>query len=326
MEQDDQVRLQEALDQALDGDTIHLPGMEYTITSGNVWIEKGIVLVGTGISPDSTALTGRTRLTGNQDVVITNTANGLEIHGIAFAVAGGVDFGTIAATSNVNNVRLVRCNFETSLHLSTSGSPSLAVGTIIDGCVLPAGVNCGNAAGTFIRNCIVNGSSATLYSLRGAGDQVTVENCFLFDRADNTSNAGALYRNNIFLRSVEGPYTPTEQSYFVDNLWVGPTSLNMNGVLAGSNNQLATNIAAVFQTPIPSLDPFDWTSNYHPVPGSLGTTMAASEVGIYGGSALSAWKDGALPFNPHWDQFYAPGATNGGILQGVQLRGTAQTH
>lgn len=45
------------LSDAINGDTIYLPGVEYVI-SNDLIIDKRIVLIGTGIHPDSTTLMG----------------------------------------------------------------------------------------------------------------------------------------------------------------------------------------------------------------------------------------------------------------------------
>lgn len=317
---------------AVDGDTIHLPGATYDIETELV-INKRLVFVGTGIDPDSTIATGTTALNTQHYITLTSAASDSQFHGIRFLNGGGgytIRFGTSPATSDVDNVAFLRCTIERNVILNGSSSalPSLANGTVIDGCVLNSTVTVRGAAPFYIRNSVIVEEDDFLFANEG----MSVENCILLNAspAAGQGTAGANYRNCIFLRNGSGIYAPTEQSTYENNLWVllSGGTLDLSGVLNESNNQSTSLIANVFEAPLPSFTAFDWAYNYHLVPGSPYETMGlgGTQVGIYGGGALSAWKDGALPFNPHWDQFYAPGATNGGVLQGVQLRGTAQTH
>lgn len=324
--------LVQVISDAVDGDTIHLPGATYDISTELV-IAKQLVFVGTGIDPDSTIATGSTALNVANYITLTSAASGSEFHGLRFLSGTGgqmIRFGTSPATSDVDNVAFVRCIIERNVLLngSSSVSPSLANGTVIDGCVLNNTITVRGAAPFDIRNSVI----VTENSILQAHEGTTIENCILLDATPGAGSgtAGVVYRNNIFMRNGSGIYAPTEQSTYQNNLWVllSGGTLDLSGVLNESDNQHTSLIANVFQTPLPSFTQFNWAYNYQLVPGSPYETMGlgGTQVGIYGGGALSAWKDGALPFNPHWDQFYAPGATNGGVLQGVLLRGTAQSH
>ncbi len=324
--------LQQAISEANTGDTLHLPGATYSISS-EFSIDKRLVIVGTGIDPDSTATTqGTIWSTDGFGIRVLNTADGLEFHGLSMVSGGAAPFlyfGTSLATSDVSDVKFIRCTIGVQVVMQGAGSGnSLATNTLFDGCVILSTIQVRKAVFTTIRNSILKGDD-----LFDAGTGCVVENCVILDIQPGTSNSNqdVNYRNCIFLRNAGTAFAPVEQSDFENNLWIlqpGGT-LNLSGVASASGNLSTTLIDEVFLPNLPAYNIFSWAYNYHLVPGSAYETMGigGTQVGVYGGAPLAAWKDGALPFNPHWESLDVPSATTtNGVLEGLHIRGTAQSH
>lgn len=323
--------LQDIVDVASPGDTIYLPGATFTI-NGVLTIDKKLVLMGTGWHPDSAGTAGVTKFIHgdniNHAVRLMANADDSEFHGIDFELPVRLgEFDQGAPSTDVDGLRFSRCHLR-ELHMSSAafGLVSMANDCLIVGCVVDF-VEVRNAPGMIISNSILVGEGA----LVGAGSLTLVEHCILLNTGVHSALLGvdALFRYNIFTRPVVSTtYTVAAPCRFESNVWLlgSGSSLAFDpDVPSHVANGTVTVPSALFTSVV---DPYNYThqTSYQVVPGSPWAAVAnGGPVGIYGGPF--PWKDGMLPFNPHWVGLAAPGgATSNGVLQGVQIRGTAQSH
>lgn len=322
--------IQGVINDAVEGDTIHLAGVNYAITS-NLTINKGVVLVGSGVHPDSSgAYTARTRFIQSSgiEVFIVNNAGGnpsdLEIHGVTFSgyVGIGNATGNLHSTTVMSGVKFYRCDFESTLALGYSSYNSAATGTKVRSCIIRGALRINRAPNTDIQNSFVK-------LMTYASNGTTVVNCIFMDmnQSTNNNNANAIYRSNIFLRAIGSNYGITEASTFQNNLFVvqGASLVSWPNAVVQENNQQTTNLSNVFVSNLSYID-FNFGRDYHLVPGPYNTMgFDGGQVGVFGTTGQPL-KDGFLPYNPHWQFLSAPGSTSGGTLQNVHLKGAAQTH
>ncbi len=319
-------QLQPIFDIAEPGDTIILGGGQYPIAT-DVEIFTKVIVIGTGIRPDSSAAYGtRTAITGNgnTDILIKEAADGTEFHGIATENFGIIRFGdgsTLEGT-DVNDCRFVRCHFE-GLQLGNGGNGSLANNTQIIECIIEF-LNVSNAPGTYVSNSVIESLNVS-----NATANTQVRNSILLGAIPN-GNAGVLYENCVFATTSPGAVTVNEASTYVNNLFIGngggfsvtfganATALNnlpAETILSGVNGGFV-NVSNVLA--------YDFTFDYNVSAPYQDAGSDGEDVGLYGGAW--PWKDGSIPFNPHWTELNGPGATTNGTLQNVTIRGSAQTH
>ncbi len=328
--------IQTVINEAANGDTIHLPGVNYAL-SANLTINKGVVLVGSGIRPDSAdAYTAPTRFvsSGGARVYIVSDVGGnpsnLEIHGITFTGYVGIGDGGSHnhSTTVMNGVKFIRCDFHSRMVLGpnanagVAGWNSAATGTVIRSCIFRDFLRVDKAPNTSVQNSFIK-------HLYNGGDGTSIVNCVFMDFNQNGSNGNAnvIYRSNIFMRATGSNYAISEASTFQNNIFIvqGASVVSWPAAVSATNNQQTTVLANVFVNNL-SLSDFSYDRNYHIVPGPY-QTMAfdGGEVGVYGTNG-QPMKDGLLPFNPHWINLSAQGSTSGGTLQNVNIKGSAQTH
>src|SRR5690606_39229354 len=99
--------------------------------------------------------------TNGSGIHVLNTADGLEFHGLSIVSGGAAPFlyfGTSQATSDVSDVKFIRCTIGVQVVMQGSGSGnSLATNTLFDGCVILNTIQVRNAIFTTIRNSILKG-------------------------------------------------------------------------------------------------------------------------------------------------------------------------
>ncbi|MCC6541825.1 MAG: hypothetical protein IT225_06360 [Flavobacteriales bacterium] len=313
---------------ALDGDTIILPGGPIT-PSGSLTLTKRLVWVGAGYRPDTNVVTTPTVITAhpNNQIFIQQGASGSRFHGIRFERVVQVGGG---APSQVTDIGITRCEFASTLRLSAAlGNSSANVQVrqcvLRQGIGIPQGMGAGalNAPQGFLaENCIIVGSIDFGASMTTGA----VTNCILLspDLASQTRNNGLTYSNCVFSNTANN-LSINNPSYFEQCLFAqpggalpnwGPTAFNLSGNL--SSNLNSTN---VFRN-VPVWTGFDYNYDYRLTPTtSPALNMGGVDSGIYGGP--STWKEGAIPFNPHWISLNPLGNTTGGVIS-VNFSAAAQ--
>ncbi|MBK7940273.1 MAG: hypothetical protein IPJ87_00075 [Flavobacteriales bacterium] len=310
-------------------DTIILPGGQF-ILNNDLFITSPVVMIGSGIRADSsTAYPTRTVLSGNnyRDVRIMDEADGTELHGITFRGSIGVYIGQNLATSDADNVRITRCDIAL-LWLGHGNFDSNANSPYISNCIIDD-LSVNQCNDPLIRSCFIQNLTGA-----DAASNTVVENC-VFLNWSGGGNVNVSYKNNVFLRNTASPFTVNEASTFDYNLFVGsgagvsytiaaPAVNGGNNVASAEYPMNTVNGAFPQFGPVANYITYDYQGNYSINSLYQSAGEAGTEVGVFGGA--DPWKTGSLPFNPHWSELTGPASTGNGTLQGVTVRGSAQTY
>jgi len=321
-------------DLAFGVDTIILGGGTYALP-GNVIFNTPVVIIGSGFRSDSSATYngGRTVITSNAAVVrglyFLDGADGSEIHGLTIRNWAAVFLGSTLGNSAVSDFRAKRCDIEL-LILGPSTPGSNATNAVVEECVVD-GLNVNQSTNAVIRSCFIKQFVGAT-----ASSNATVENS-IFLNWGISGNTNVTYRNCIFAMNSNSPVTVNEVSTFRKCVFAGNGTgfgYSFGNAIDGGGNQLAPYFAG--QAPgavlpnIPaaevtaSFTTYSPTYNYNVGPTWVTAGENGTQVGVYGGATI--WKDGSLPFNPHWRTLSTNSATSSGTLGGVLIQGSAQTH
>lgn len=325
--------LQNVLDGSLDGDTLYLPGVQFDFTtslgSADVLLSKRLVLIGTGVFADSAIAAGdaTTRFWANgPNFRIVTGASNSQIHGINF-MNMDVFIGQNASNQNVSGLKFSRCYFGNNLCLGYGNvnNNSGANTATIENCIVKYGINICKIPTVLIKGCVLRNI------VQGIQSTVCENNLFVSHVNDNSNN-DVRYTDNIFLWNVTTTTTINQPSRYYNNLFVTNntgTILQGTATIFPSSNISVGNINNVFVSP-PSTNPlteFSYYADYHLKAGSPYLTMSstAGPVGQYAGNPNAYWKDGLLPFNPHWRELQVPANTNNGLLN-IVIKASAQQY
>ena len=312
-------------------DHIYLSGGTFSFNGGLV-IDKTLHLVGAGINPDSSQVTGTTtlQLDGVPPLIITTAASGSSFTGIHFmgTQAPGssnplIRYGTSMADDQPTDIVFQRCRFSKSVHLSfdyVNSTPS-ADPTIFDECVFHFSLYGGPRAATVTR-CIFDAFSTGLYAVdyfQTGG--LLMENCTLLGSVMANVNNG-IVRNcistspNYFGYGMPG-------TTFVNNVIAAPI-LVATGTFTSVGNTLNADPATFFVSE--SNDNYEFTDDLHLAPGCVAIDYGTdgTDLGIYG--TATPYKPGAVPLNPHYRSAVIDPATNVAGDLPVNIRVAAQSH
>lgn len=295
----------DAYNNAINGDTIYVPGGGFTAPSG---IDKQLYIFGAGHYPDSTQATAKTYIIGN--IHLSENADGFYLEGVE--ITGSIIFDYNESVNNII-VKYSKMNDFSVNGNNTFVTPSNNL-TLINN-VFTGTVSLANGLNAAFYNNIFNGRVYYTY--------------------------GNLYENNIFLyngsssyRTFEGDNNIINNSIFVKN-----THPIIDGISNQINNNLFVHTTASYgTTPIASGNyhgvpqtsifinqtgnAFDYSHDYHLQSPGTYLGIDATEVGIYGG--MNGYKEGAVPSNPHIQlNNISPTTNNSGFLN-VHIKGTAQ--
>jgi len=304
------------INNASDNDTIVLPGGP--IACGGFTIDKRLTLIGAGILNNGTPVTNPTLLVYGfgQEMNIQAPGSNSSFHGIYFG--RGVKF-----FGGVSNISFTRCTFNSFL----LGQFGMTAGSnvVVQQCVFESGISSGGSnapQNLLVENCVI--AEGINFGQNSIASAIVTQCLILPVTSSNNINPGIQFRNNIFLRNTPAIALNTASSYY-DNLFVlnGGSNLNWTNAIDGGGN-IATQLTlnSIFVN-VNSYTEFNENSDYHLTPGSPGLAMGSNgQVGLYGGP--SPWKEGAIPFNPHWVSLSPSlGTTNGGTIN-VSFTGAAQ--
>ncbi len=288
-------RLDSAVSKAQSGDVIYLPG---GLVSGasSIIINKKLSIIGAGYHPDSSLSTGTTQV--SSALTFSAGAEGSFVSGI---------YSSATHTINCSNIVISRCNLS-NLVLSTNAlSMILIEENICRGDVTGRGLLLTNV---LLRKNIVFGSLDDLAS----GGVTCSNNIFIRHIANFQGNSyltNCLFQNNIFLFNASS--NPTwywgSNNHYANNLFVCPP----DHIGANNNTQIGNifseTLANIF-TNYTSGSVWSKTLNFHLKVGcnGIGLGTDGTDVGIYGSTA--PFKDGGLPFNPHFKSVSIPNSTS----------------
>jgi len=289
------------------GDTIYLPGGTFQV--GNVVFTKKVVVYGAGHYPDSAAATGRTVLNGNMN--ITATASQSMFQG--FYLNGNISLGTDAASSNVKGLVIQRCSFGDITLAVNDNYNSLAENVMIRESVIRSNLNVRYAKDVLIENNFISGA---LYNTNGS---VKVSNNIIFGNGHTLYVVSSvLFENNIFYQAGNFQYASTSNT-FRNNVFRMASQLTGSDI--GENNLFS--VSSLFVQPATT---FDYGINFHLITGSpaIGAGKGGTDCGIYGGPR--AYKEAALPSNPHVRSKTISDNTNASGQLQVQVTVAAQSN
>lgn len=321
-------------DLAFGVDTIILGGGTYALPT-DIDFNTPVVIIGSGFRPDSSATYngGRTVLTNSgtyRYLRFLDGADGTELHGLTIRDGIQVNLGSSLGNSSVDNFRVIRCDIQ-NLVLGPTVYGSNATNSIVEESVID-NMDIHQSINTTIRSCFIKDLAGAI-----ASSNASVENS-IFLNWNISGNANVTYLNCIFARNINGAITVNEASTFRECVFAGNgTGFGYTfgaNATDGGGNQLAPYFAG--QAPgavLPnitsalvamSFTTYSPTNNYNVGPTWVTAGENGTQVGVYGGATI--WKDGSLPFNPHWRTLSTNSATSSGTLGGVLIQGSAQTH
>ncbi len=325
--------LQNLLDDSSDGDTLYLPGVQFDFTtstaSADVLLSKRLVLIGTGVFTDSATAfgDGTTRFWANgKDFRILTGASNSEIHGISFNNMDVV-LGQNASNQNVSGLKFYRCRFGNNLYLGYGNvnNNTGANNARIENCIVQYEINVCKIPIVIIKGCV-------LRNIANGVQSTVCENNLFVNHINDNSNNDVRYTDNIFLWNVTTTTAINQASRYYNNLFVTNntgTILQGTATIFPSSNVNVGNINNVFVSP-PATNPltvFSYYANYHLKAGTPYLTMSSTggPVGQYAGNPNAYWKDGLIPFNPHWRELVVPNNTNNGLLN-ITIKASAQQY
>lgn len=302
----------EAIGQAVSGDTIYLPGMTVQVAE-KVIIDKKLAIIGAGYDADSIGGLLPTRIMAGTSLAKINFRNGSDGSMLTGCAVGVIEFGHSEEGTNYHNIKdiLIWRNSVYSINLGLTTSTSVSHVNIKEN-ILTNGITGQNAKHCIISNNIINDSSSCIYQL--ANSQIennffkaglryladcTVDNNFFKSSSSNNYNTNSIFRNNASTNS--GSYAlPTD----------GGNTGNLNGVSMDETLEGGTNA----NTP----------AGYRIIPGSVceKAGLDGTDIGIFGGS--SPFKMGGKPSNPHIDRSVVSVQTDGEGKLKIDIQVSAQ--
>lgn len=312
--------LDSAITAAQPGDKLYLSGGTFALPAGQYVFSKPLHLIGAGMHPDSSGVTGTTSIAITpQHFLITTAASGSSFTGIVFGGNGSVAYGTSADDDDPTGMIFQRCEFKRGLYLGFAEGASSS--SSLDECVVRGGGTIqfqGRGGQAVVTRCIIDGCPVNLFRPSG----LFMKNCVVLDaRLQNSDNP--IVQNCVF-------------TYNGAPLWQVSGAQVSNCLVTGgsmfSNSNTSTETNNIFGIPAGSIfvneadNAFQYSDDLHLVPGSpgAGTGNDGHDIGLYGTHA--PFKAGNVPYNPHYQQADIAPATdwNGGLP--VQIRTAAQTH
>lgn len=308
--------LQPILDSTQTGDTLYLPAANFQL-GGTLYIKSGVVLVGAGADPDSTVLTHFDNANSAQ-ITFQSGCSNAEVHGIDFE---NQVYLSMNANDVTSGIKFYRCRM--AYLVATSSNAFNHVSNLsFKGCVIDyldlAGASTVIVDGSYVH--IIEGAvSSTIFS----NNIIAGGSGF----GSSSPNQGVLYKNNVILFNTNGALNVNEHSSFTNNAWV----LNVGGsltfgtnIISQNQNPYWTSLSSIFAYWYNPTDyaTFSFVDDLHiinPVADTLG--IGHTQVGIYG--AQYKWKDGMVPFNPHWISLNVASNTVNGLL-GLSLGASGQ--
>lgn len=290
--------LNTAIESALAGDTIYLPGGGFTIS--NATIDKTLHWVGHGHYPSETQATMQTRI--NSALTFTGDCDNSSFEGIFFT--SEVSFGS--ADNEAENILMKRCRVLGNLYLRSVSTGNPDLNFQISECVL------NTIFGNYGSNCLVEKSlifNRIHYFVQSqfshnsinvsSSDRIIyictsctfVDNVFGYEGGQYNSYS-CIFNNNVFAGGL--PFTPI-------------TDLNGND---GSNNIYNVGSANVYSDISHSINPytFDYANDYSLNSTATGTDQSGAngisisgtasdgtDTGIYG--TTTPYK--TIPYYPH---------------------------
>ena len=265
----------DAYNAAADGDTIYLPGLEYT--SPNPF-NKRLVVYGTGHDPVATASTGRTIING---FTLDPGASGSHLEGIY--IKSGITF---RSNNKIDNVTFKRVHINGSISIAGTNVDNRCNNILVTESIF-VGLNAQNAPGIKVFNSF---SSAGLQNL---SENSWIANSIIVDYHYPVRYAlQSQFENNIFITTLNTGVSDSNGNTFNNNIFNKNPTTQENNTWSGNYTDVAP--LGLF---VDYLSAFAYEADYHlQTPGAY-TGTTGNQVGLFGG--LNPYKPNALPVVPH---------------------------
>lgn len=278
-----------------DGDTLYIPGGSWNI---NTPINKRLHIIGVGHHPDSTSATFPTTLNGN--ILLVSGADHGSLTGIFI---NGSIYGTYEP---VNSYAIPRCRISDQIGSYGSWNNFSFTENVINQLTYTgeSSINC-----SFLNNIII-------YGLNDFNNSIFKNNILLCANTIH-SNQYSHFENNIFFASPGS----IENSVFRNNLFRTAFTFPFN-TNVGSNNIVGQGQSSIFVNQEGFT--FNYAHDYHlqaSCPG-INAGTDGTDIGIYGG--VFSWKEGSIPFNPHFQSVNISPTTDPSGNLNVNIKVAAQ--
>jgi len=309
--------LDSAMNHANNGDTIYLPGGSFTF---NGPISKQLHIVGVGYNPSTTNATNYTYLCVNayqNSIHLLPGASDGSISGVV--IPGTLFLGSY--TGCVTSYFISRCKIESIYSREEYAWACNPANVTITECIISS---IGFQGGENIRlfNNIL-GSIGGLGNNSVIKNNIFLSNTYSIAFASYGSITNSRFENNIFL-STELVYSFYSNLFsnntFNNNLFTQNISFPyQNTTSIGINNIIDQSQSSIFINQ--SGSNFSFSNDYHLKSTCPGKNAGrdGTDIGIYGGAY--PWKDGSIPFNPHFRSILVNSSTepNGNLNVNIQV-------
>jgi hypothetical protein len=297
-------RLDSAILHAQNGAVIYLPGGLITVPgTTQININKKISIIGAGYRPDSSSVTTATQLAVNLKFVAGSTP----------CLITGIYFTNADILLEVDSITVTRCNIR-SLFLTTNQiSGSLIEENVIKNSFQANIVN--TTANMLFRKNIVFGS----ISGNIVGGLILSNNILFGSSISQLRNC--LFQNNVF--AYNGNVEMFQSNSFYNNLFTTNQVFPANSSTSGNIfNEPLSNIFTSYVVG----SAWSVTQNFHLKTGCNGISAGTdgTDIGLYGSSA--PFKDGGIPFNPHYHSAVISNASSPSGLLNINITVKAQNH
>ncbi|MDR3327114.1 MAG: hypothetical protein LBT04_03135 [Prevotellaceae bacterium] len=304
--------LETAVQEAVSGDTIYLPGWRVDIENSPLVIDKKLALIGAGWDVDSIGglRTTEIYIKDTNTRAAINFRNGSDDSFLTGCYLGGIAFGA-GADQDIANVTIKRNYIEgASITLGTGSGTNTTRSIFILENFIRTGIMGRGASDCWINNNLIQSYISELNNSH-------IYNNVLASIASNSISGNAcIYENNYISTSNQpsGTYCT-----YNNNAFSGSVSFP-SGTNNGANNLLNQSGAATFE-----VNSFAHPKYLYIIDSSPCKNAGAdgTDIGMYGGS--DPYKAGAVPFHPHIDKLVISSQTDKDGNLKVDIQTSSQT-
>ena len=294
-----------AIEAAKSSDTIYIPGGTWNPSSYNHFIiNKSLHIVGTGHNPASSQAGGICKLNG--DFLIAEGSGNGSLTGVL--VTGYISFSGYA-TTKVSNYSLTRCRINGTVTLSYNFTRFVISENVFDDRVYGGGATDNSFSNNIFAGWVGDFSNNNKF-----------KNNIMMSTTSSSANNFSLcfFDNNIIFA---GAKLGAANCVFNNNLFVDNVSFPL-GTNPGYNNIVNQTQSSIFVTQ--SSNTFNYTQDYHLQATCPGKNAGkdGTDIGIYGGAF--PWKEGSIPFNPHFETIQINSKTDANGDLNVNVKVAAQ--
>ena len=274
-----------AIENAVDGDTLYIPGGGFSLSSGNIY--KSLHWVGVGHYPSETGATHASRIT--TAISLYDGCSGSSFEGIYFT--GSFRIGIDA---DVTDITLNRCRIDDYIIFNYINNTNPDLNSTIKECVIKGSLDARGSEGYTIQNSILFGTISNFkqssfkhnaINANGSYSQVILNcesclfdnNAFGYENNTNDNCTGCTFTNNLFAEGFPSRGSVTDGG---DNIVsVGFDVDDVYTDLSGSN----------------SVTTFSYDNDYSLKDPTWISSDGTTPIGIYG--TATPYK--TIPYYPH---------------------------